>query len=479
MLSLSNLLSQSAEPGSRWDLSQPAQNVQSAWGGYAQQAPQEVLDYYKGYNPSGMGDASQMGGWYADSQNQDPMKRYYKDSNGYLWIPNWTGQEAQGDAGTGNAGSLAGYRMGLTPGERPGLRKGTDYYYDPTGKFAYMDKDDPGWLNPVTGVLAVATLGAAGYLGALGGEAAALGAGETAGGATSLAGTYGGSTGAGFGQIGLGAGSGSAGAGYGAGLGMGSTYGGASIGSGLATGAGAAGAAAGMTGTPPPANPYTGNTLGNMFSGNNLATQAAKMGLGQLLNGGGGGNGGSGGSGSTGGGMNIPSWLLGANDAYQQNKAGQTMIDWLGSQQNKMEGYMSPNSPEWQSMWDQMSRKDAAAGRNSQYGPRTADFLANVAKAKAGNTLNFTTGTSRGLADALTQRANARSLPGLGAVAGQNSLGGNNGWANLISQIFGSGGSTPWGVNTGDSALNLGTSSNDEIWDMINGGGYNINDWYY
>lgn len=242
---LSDILAQSATPGSRWDSTAPVQNVQSAWGGYGQSAPQDVLDYYRGYSPGAAlfgGDPSQFGGWYADNQDRDPSKRYYTDKNGFLWIPNVDGATPGGDSASASSGQLTGFRMGNAPGERPGLRKGVDNYYDTSGKYTHTDKDDPGWLNPITGILAVASLGlGAGALagGAEAAGAAGYGAGEAGG---SLASGYGaGSAGAGFGQFGLGAGAGSAGAGYGL---AGSTYGGSAIGGGLASGA-AGGAAAG------------------------------------------------------------------------------------------------------------------------------------------------------------------------------------------------------------------------------------------
>lgn len=239
---LSDLLSQSADPGSRWDTSGTPQNVQSAWGGYGQSAPQSVLNYFQGY------DASPFSSWW---DNNPSKSNRYTDENGFMWIPHIDGGGGASDGGDATPSSMLGYRRSANANDPndPFRAEETNYYYGTDGKFKYGDKDDKGWLNPITGILAVASLGlgAGAFAGA--GEAAgaigAAGAGEAGG---SLAAGYGaGSAGAGFGQIGLGAGAGSAGAGYGAGLGLGSTYGGASIGGGLATGA-AAGGAAGLAG---------------------------------------------------------------------------------------------------------------------------------------------------------------------------------------------------------------------------------------
>lgn len=123
---------------------------------------------------------------------------------------------------------------------------------------------------------------------------------------------------------------------------------------------------------------------------------------------------------------------MGLFDANKQGDAAKQMLDWLNNHETKMDNYMKPDSPEWNQMWEAMSRKDAAAGRNSQYGPRTADFLANVAKAKADNTRLFTTGNSRAYADALNQ--NASKYAGLGGL-----LGAGGGLGNLLNGLFGGG----------------------------------------
>lgn len=246
-------------------LGQSATTQQAAPTGYNylnQGVPQSVLNYYKGYSP--------YSAWGGPSVQ-------FQDEYGQTWMPDWQGSAGVGDASDGSAGYLGGYRMGI--GDVAGKRKGTDAYFTPEGKFDQISKDDPGWLNPITGILAVASLGmAAPYLagaaeaGALGAGAAA-GAGEAGG---SLAAGYGaGSAGAGFGQIGLGAGAGSAGAGYGL---AGSTYGGSAIGSGLASGA-AGGAAAGSL-----ASDYVGSGgygFGDVGLGGGSGSGGAGYGFGQ------------------------------------------------------------------------------------------------------------------------------------------------------------------------------------------------------
>lgn len=216
-----------------------------------------------------------------------------------------------------------------------------------------------------------------------------------------------------------------------------------------------------------------GGGLSRMLS--QLGSTGGKLlstGLSSIL--GGGGNDG-------GGGMNLGPFLAGGVDAYKQGDAADKMLSWLNSQSGKMEGYMNPNSPEYSAMWEAMSRKDAAAGRNSQYGPRTADFLAKVADAKAGNTLRFTTGTSRAYADALNQ--DAGKYTGLLSALG-NQSGGTQNLSSILGSLFGGSGS----VDTSDWSDFGGSDlpSNDDLWEMINGGGgfelpdgtFDISDWW-
>lgn len=225
-------------------------------------------------------------------------------------------------------------------------------------------------------------------------------------------------------------------------------------------------------GTPPPANPYhPGSYLDPSNIGNLIQNKVSNMSLldiarlGSSLFGGGGSGGGArpggtgGGAGTGAGGVgglqDLFGLINGAVSANRQGKAADEMKAWLLSQQGKMEGYMNPNSPEYNQMWQEMSRKDAAAGRNSQYGPRTSDFLANVAKAKADNTLRFTTGTSKAYADALNQ--NASKYAGLSSEIGR-AFSGSGGTMNLSSLLNTLNGSSPGGS---------GGISNDAFWQLL------------
>lgn len=324
------------------------------------------------------------------------------------------------------------------------------------------------------GAAAAAMAPAAGAAAGAGGSAAA-GAGAGAGGLSAGGGlgtglTMGGSgLGLSAGGAGLGMTAGSAGAGaIGAGLGT----------TGLAAGSGSLLGAAALAGGGGGA--ASGSTLGSLFGGgggssslgSTLIRQLGSAGLSALTGGGGGSGGGSATGGGGGFGLNDLIGLIGGGvDASRQGDAAEKMLAWLNGNQAKMDGFMNPNSPEYDAMWEQMSRKDAAAGRNSQYGPRTSDFLANVAKAKADNTRMFTTGNSRAYADALNQ--DAGKYAGLSAALQRSATGGGSGGtlnlSSLIGSLFGGSGSSSGGSNL----------SNDDIWEMINGGGGGASDDYW
>jgi hypothetical protein len=184
----------------------------------ANTAPQDVLDFFA---------------------SARPFDRY-TDAQGYNWMRDLQGGGGMGDSSDGGTMTVEGFRRSLNPGENVGQGETTNLYYKPTGDYSHAYFDEKGWLNPITGILAVATLGmGAQYLAAAGaaggaGAGGALGTAEAAGAA--------GMTGAGFGDAGLMyAGADAAAAGS---LGGGASIGGgAALGGTAAMGAGAGGGA--------------------------------------------------------------------------------------------------------------------------------------------------------------------------------------------------------------------------------------------
>jgi hypothetical protein len=79
----------------------------------------------------------------------------------------------------------------------------------------------------------------------------------------------------------------------------------------------------------------------------------------------------------------------GALGARAQAQRGQAQMDRFNQVNGQINNMYAPGSPEYNSLWQEMSRKDAAAGRNSQYGPRSVDLAGKIAGIK-GNMLSST-----------------------------------------------------------------------------------------
>jgi hypothetical protein len=121
-----------------------------------------------------------------------------------------------------------------------------------------------------------------------------------------------------------------------------------------------------------------------------------------------------------GGGMNINDLLTlisGGLDAKRQGDSSKDMLDWLKSRTAITDNLYQPGTPEYNTLWDQMSRKDAAAGRNSQYGPRSVDLASKIAQIKASENTKMTTGIGALYKDSLNQ--NASKYSGLEAALGK------------------------------------------------------------
>jgi hypothetical protein len=133
----------------------------------------------------------------------------YTDAQGYNWMRDLQGGGGMGDSTDGGTMTANGFRRSLNPGENVGQGETTNLYYDPAGAYTHDAYDAKGWLNPLTGILAVAGFGLGAQAlaaGAAGGGAGAttFGVVDEAAGALSAAG-YGGG-GAGTAAMGAGAG---------------------------------------------------------------------------------------------------------------------------------------------------------------------------------------------------------------------------------------------------------------------------------
>jgi hypothetical protein len=105
---------------------------------------------------------------------------------------------------------------------------------------------------------------------------------------------------------------------------------------------------------------------------------------------------------------------LASSDAQRQS--AHEMLDWLKSQQAKIDNLYQPGSPEYNLLMQQMAAKDAAAGRNSQYGERSVELAAKIAQIKAQYTAQLTQGIAGNMQQAFNQVGSSNA--GLAAVLG-------------------------------------------------------------
>ena len=147
-------------------------------------------------------------------------------------------------------------------------------------------------------------------------------------------------------------------------------------------------------------------------------------------------------------GANIADIVAGVMDYRGQKGASNDMLDYMRQQQGKIDAMYAPGSPEWNALWESMSRKDAAAGRNSQYGTRAVDFMGKVADTKAKYTADLTKGLAGNYSAAFNQKAAAPA----GLMSGiKKALATPENLSSIINWISG-GGSGQSGVTEWDNA---------------------------
>jgi hypothetical protein len=494
---------------------QAAYNPSSAtnWGNPQGGLGQDVLNFFNNQQPSAPGVIDFSKSVYAlPGSAYDPTKalQAHNGSN----MPGTVGRYSLGGGGEpirfdiGENGPTTWIDPGpaqmgymYTPlGSNPGHAGDPYYVYNPDGSFkeAKSFEKDP-MSNPLMGVASVvgAGLGMGALFGGLGGAMGGLaGGGEAAGGAGMAEGANIGAANALSDAAAYGSLPGSAWAPSTGGLAAGALGGGAE---------GAAGGA--LTGVPPPAYPGAGGGgLSSLFGGGGgMSSTLGRLGMSGLssLLGGGGGvpsnapGGGIGGGGQGGFDMSGLAGALGPlagglMSAQRQGDAAQKMMAWLNGQQQRIDNLYAPNSPEYNYMFDQMSRQDAAAGRNSQYGPRSVDLAAKIAQIKADENARLAASFARPYSEALNQ--NAGRFQGLFGALGNT--GANGSLGGLANTLFGGGGPLASGMppnpfyNGGsgqpmDPSMFGGAGGGgllpgqipDNYWDMGEQN-ININDWF-
>lgn len=82
----------------------------------------------------------------------------------------------------------------------------------------------------------------------------------------------------------------------------------------------------------------------------------------------------------------IPSMYAAGSlyDMYAKQKMAKAQQDMYNQNRADIMNTYAPGSPEYNQLAQQMARKDAAAGRNSQYGTRANDLAATIAKLRMG-----------------------------------------------------------------------------------------------
>jgi hypothetical protein len=145
----------------------------------------------------------------------------------------------------------------------------------------------------------------------------------------------------------------------------------------------------------------------------------------------------------------------GAIDANRQGQAAQNMLSWMNNRDAAVQNTYSPGSPEFNQLWEEMSRKDAAAGRNSQYGPRTVDLAARLAQVKSDNLVRMTQALAQPYSNALNQDAGRYT----GLLSALGNQGASGGLGQILSQLGGNNGSGYGAIVSGLSRLFGGGAS--------------------
>jgi hypothetical protein len=149
---------------------------------------------------------------------------------------------------------------------------------------------------------------------------------------------------------------------------------------------------------------------------------------------------GTGGGAPTGGGLGglnlgpLIDLLTGIYGGNQQGEAADRMLEWLQSRTAITDNMYAEGSPERLRMQQEMDRKDAAAGRNSQYGTRAVDLASNIAKIKSAENTRMTTGIGQWMQGAYNQ--DASRWAGLSSALGGLFAGGAGGAPSWFDQLI-------------------------------------------
>lgn len=117
----------------------------------------------------------------------------------------------------------------------------------------------------------------------------------------------------------------------------------------------------------------------------------------------------------------------GLYDMYAKNQMANAQMNQMNQMKAQINGMYAPGSPEYNLMKQEMERKDAAAGRNSQYGTRATELAGKLAGLKTNALIQAQTGQNNlfnsslnnkysGLNSLFAQYGKANA-PGLGGIS--------------------------------------------------------------
>lgn len=124
-------------------------------------------------------------------------------------------------------------------------------------------------------------------------------------------------------------------------------------------------------------------------------------------------------------GLNLMQTGSSLYDMYAKQQMAKQQMDLYKKNEAATNNMYAPGSPEYMAMERELARKDAAAGRNSQYGARAVDLQARIADIKSRQRMGMQTGQT-----ALLNQGLANKYGGLNSMFGY--LNKNDSLANIV-----------------------------------------------
>lgn len=150
--------------------------------------------------------------------------------------------------------------------------------------------------------------------------------------------------------------------------------------------------------------------------------------------------------------------IAGMQSRNTQGNVGTGTRQAIDDMYAKINGLYAEGSPELMQMRQAMERKDAAAGRRSQYGPREAELAGNIAKYKADAIQRVGLGSLPKYVESLNTSANRNS----GLYSAMNKMLGSTSLGDVINGI--SNVTSGFGSNAWAQGLKTGSYNGDQLY---------------